>query len=708
VSGNFFETLGVRPQLGRLIRSADDHVGCGSSGVVLSDSFWRLQYGGSPSALGSKITLEGQPFEVIGVVTSNFFGVEVGRRFDIALPLCAEQLIHPEQASITNPQGWWLGATGRLNPGWTIEKASAQLATISPGIFEATLPAAYDATDRNNYLKFQLEALPGSSGTSPLREQYANPLLLLMAIAGLVLLIACANLANLMVARASVRQKEMAMRLALGASRNRLIRQMLAESLLLSLIGAAFGAALAQVLSRLLISFLNTERTQLFLDLHMDWRVLVFSAALAIFTCLLFGLMPAIQAARTEPGELLKGQGRGNTAGRERLGFRRMLVVSQVALSLVLLVGALLFVRTFQNLINVEAGFIQTNLLVANIDFTSLRMPMEQRNAYKANLLERIRGLHDVDSAASAAIIPLSGSGWNENISISTKGVQREVANFNQVSPGYFKTVGTPLLAGRDFNEHDTATSPYVAIVTESFAKKFLKGANPVGTTFGKIQQEGKPERIYQIIGLVKDAKYFSLREDFTPIVYLAEAQDDQPWPEAAIIIHSYAPLSNVVASVKRSISETDPNVVLNFRNFRTLVREGLVRERLMAMLSAFFGFLAAVLAMIGLYGVISYLVIRRRNEIGIRMALGANHRNILSLIMREAAVLLAIGLGIGTVLALVAGTTARALLFGMTPSDPFTLTLAILGLAAIALLASFLPAQRASNLNPTQALREE
>ncbi len=708
VSGGFFDTLGVRPILGRLITIADDQHGCGSSGVVLSSSFWQRQFGGSSSALGSKMTLDGQPFEVIGITPSNFFGVEVGRSFDVALPICAEQIISSENSNIDNPQAWWLGVIGRLKSGWTIDQASAQLAAISPGIFEATLPAAYDATDRKNYLQFVMGALPGNSGVSSLRREYENPLLLLMAIAGLVLLIACANLANLMVARASARQREMAMRLALGASRNRLIRQMLAESLLLAFIGAAFGLALAQVLSRLLVSFLSTERTQFFLDLHPDWKLFVFTALLAVLTCILFGLVPAIQAGKTEPGELLKGQGRGNTAGRERLGMRRVLVVSQVALSLVLLVGALLFVRTFRNLVTLEAGFRQDNLIVAGIDLTPIQLPVEQRNAYKQNLLERIRGLPGVNAAANVSIVPLSGSGWNENIAIQGKGIQREVANFNQVSPGYFHTVGTPILAGRDFNDRDTATSPPVAIVTETFAKKFLKGGNPVGTTFGKIQQEGKPDRVYQIVGLIKDTKYFTLREEFTPIVFVAEAQDEQPWPDSQIIIRSYEPLSTVVASVKRAITETDPNLVISFRSFRTMIREGLVRERLMAMLSGFFGFLAAVLAMIGLYGVISYLVIRRRNEIGIRIALGANHRSILSLIMREAAILLGIGLAIGTILALIAGTTARALLFGMQPSDPITLALAIAGLAAVALLASFLPARRAANVNPMQALREE
>ncbi|MCI0446148.1 ABC transporter permease [bacterium] len=707
-SGTFFETLGVLPTVGRLISNVDDQPKCAAGGLVISNSFWKREFGSNPSVIGRKMTLEGHPFEIVGVTPASFFGMEVGRNFDIAVPICVQSILRPEDNMVTNPQGWWLGVVGRLKPGWSIEKASAHFGSLSRGIFEATLPAAYDATDKKNYLELVMGVLPLSSGFSELRTQYENPLWLLMAISALVLLIACANLANLMFARATVRQREMAVRLALGASPKQLIRQLLAESALLAMIGAFFGVALSQVLSRLLVSFLSTERSKMFLDLHPDWRILAFATGLAILTCILFGLLPAIQAARTPPGEVMKSNSRSMTGGRERFSLRRALVISQVALSLVLLTGALLFVSTFRNLLGVDAGFRQNGILVARLDLGPLQLPAERRNSYKAEVLERIRTIPGVSSAASVAIVPLSGAGWNENINIPEATVKRAIANFNQTSPGYFQTMQTPFLSGRDFNKDDTVQAPPVAVVTKAFSKKFLNGKNPVGMTFRKAQQGGKPDRIYQIIGLVEDNKYFALREDYAPIIFVPEAQDEEPYSDLQIVIRSNKTNLDMIPFVKQVVSDINPSIVMNFRIFSTMVQEGLLRERLMATLSGFFGFLAAILAMIGLYGVISYMVTRRRNEIGIRMALGANKQSILSMIMREAAGLLGIGLVIGTILTLIAGTTARALLFGTKPTDPLTLLIAIAGLAAVAAAASLIPARRAAKLDPMNALREE
>jgi putative ABC transport system permease protein len=708
VSGGFFDTLGVRPALGRLISAADDHKGCGNSGAVLSDSFWHRQYGGNSSALGKSLRLEGRPFEVIGVAPSDFFGVEVGRNFDVAIPLCSEPLIHTENPFTTLEVGWWLGALGRLKPGWTIEKASAQMQAISKGIFERTVPSTYDAIDKKNYQAFVLEVIPAATGVSQLRRQYETPLWLLLAISTAVLLIACANLANLMVARASARTREMAVRMALGASRSRLVRQLLAESFMLALLGSVCGAGLAQILSRVMVSFLSTQRTQVFLDLGLDWRVLIFTAGLAILTCVIFGLMPAIQASRTEPGEVMKTNARGNTATRSGLNVRGLLVVSQVSLSLVLMVGAFLFVRTFRNLTSLDAGFRQSGILTVQVDMTPVRVPVEQRISYKKDYLERIRAIPGVESAANVAIVPLSGSGWNESISIPELNVVRQVANFNQVSSDYFRTVGTQLLAGRDFNSSDSSSTPPVAIVTETFAKKFLNGKNPLGESFKVMQEAGKPDRIYQIVGYVKDTKYITLREEFTPIVFVAETQDQHPDLEPQIVLRSRLPLENVIAAMKSAAAEMNPSINLTFKVFERMIREGLIRERLMATLSGFFGFLAAILAMIGLYGVISYMVARRQNEIGIRMALGANKRTILSMILSEAAMLLAAGLAIGTFISLLVSRTAKALLFGLEPWDPLTIAFAVICLGIVATAASLLPAHRAATLNPTQALREE
>lgn len=708
VSGGFFDTLALRPALGRLLSATDDRRGCGSPGVVLSDSFWRREFGAVESVLGKKVSLEGHPFEIIGVTPRSFFGVEVGRGFDVALPLCAEPLLAGEKPRIDDGQAWWLGSIGRLKPGWGLAQASAQLAAISPSVFEATLPAQYDPVDGKHYLHFQLEALPAATGVSSLRRRYEAPLWVLLATSGFVLLIACANLANLIVARATARHREMAVRLALGASRSRLIRQLLVENLLLALVGAVCGAGLAQALSRSLVSFLRTQGTRWSLDLAPDGHVLAFTAALAALTCVFFGLAPAIQAARTSPGEAMKSAGRGMTTGRQRLNVRRALVVTQVALSLVLLVGALLFVRTLRNLQSVDAGFHRDRILVTDVDLSPLKIPSERRVLFKRELLARLEAIPGVTSAAATKIVPVSGDGWNEYVNIPGSATRRKIANFNRVSPGYFRTLGTPLLAGRDFGQTDTISSPAVAIVTETFARKFLQGSSPLGRSLAVIQQEGRPDRLYQIVGLVRDTKYADLREDFSPIVFLPEAQDEEPDLSLKVVLRSREPAAELIASVKRAVSEASPAIVLEFRVFETMIRESLVRERLMATLSGFFGFLAAVLAMIGLYGVISYTVEMRRGEIGVRMALGASRRDVLVMVLGEAVTLLVIGLAIGVVLALVAGGAARALLFGLQPGDPFTMAAAVVSLAAVAVAASLLPARRAATLDPMLALRDE
>ena len=704
VSGDFFNVLGIQSSLGRLISPADDYRGCGAQGAVLSYPFWQREYGGRTGVLADKLTLNGHPFQIIGVAPASFYGIEVGRNFDVAIPMCSEPIFSTKGSLMDSPISWWIATIGRLKPGWTLERASAQLAAISPGIFAATSPAEYDAVAKKDYLAFHLGSLPAAEGVSELRHDYERPLWLLLSLSGLVLLIACANLANLMLARASVRQREMALRLTLGASRSRLIRQLLAESLLLAALGTIAGAALAQILSRVLVAFLSTQQNQIFVELTPDWRVLGFAAGLAILTCLLFGLTPAIQASRTDPGVAMKASGRGATAGRERFLLRRVLVVSQVALSLVLLTGALLFTRTFRNLLTLNTGFQQDHILITNFDFSPLRLPKENQMAYRRDLLSRIQMIPGVSSVAETLITPMSHSGWDDNIDIPG-GPQRQDVTFNRVSPGYFRTMETPLLAGRDFNETDTPKSPLVAIVTETFARKLFGGANPVGKSFSDTE---KHVQAYQIVGLVKDTKYYELREDPVPIAFLSFTQANGPEENSTLMIRSEEPLLPLISSIKRASGDINPAMVLNFSVLKTQIREGLLRERLMATLSGFFGILATILAMVGLYGVISYMVIRRRNEIGVRMALGASRSHILLMVLREAATLLGIGLAVGTGLALVAGTAASSMLYGLQSRDPSTLGAAIAGMAVVALVASLLPAQRAATVHPMAALREE
>ncbi|HTU46654.1 MAG TPA: ABC transporter permease [Bryobacteraceae bacterium] len=703
VSGNFFDVLGVQPSLGRMISPADDYRGCGAQDAVVSYGFWQREFGGDRGILERKISLEGHPFQIMGVTPSNFAGIEVGRSFDVAIPLCAEATISAKGPS-RDPVAWWITTIGRLRPSWTIERASAQLAAISPAIFAATVPAQFDGPARKDYLSFRLGAVAAANGFSTLRRNYQEPLWLLLGLAGLVLLIACANLANLMLARASAREREMAVRSTLGASRPRLIRQLVTESLLLALLGAAAGVALAQMLSRVLITYLSTQRDRVFLELTLDWHVVGFVTGLAVLATVLFGLAPALRASRVAPGVVLKASGRGISASGESVLLRRALVVSQVALATVLLVSALLFARTFQNLMRVDTGFQQDHILIANFDYSPLKLPDASQTAFKRELLTHIQALPGVTSAAETLFPPLSQAGWDGNVDIPD-GPQRQDVRLSRVSPGYFKTMQMELISGRDFNEADKPAALTKAIVNREFALKFFGKTNALGRTF---YDSGKRDMPYQVIGVVNDTKYYSLREDPLPMVFVSFTQANGPQERSTLMIRSNESLPALISSIKSTAGQINPGMVMDFSVLKTQILDGLLRERLVATLSGFFGVLATVLAMVGLYGVISYLVVRRRSEIGLRMALGANRVDILAMVLREAATLLGTGLAIGTTLALSAGKIAASMLYGLKPWDPLTGAVAVTAMAVIALVASLLPAKRAASIDPMAALREE
>jgi predicted permease len=463
----------------------------------------------------------------------------------------------------------------------------------------------------------------------------------------------------------------------------------------------------AQGLSRFLVSFLRTGPNRVFLDLEPDLRVLAFTAALAVLTCLLFGLAPALRATRAAPGTVMKTAGRGIIDSRSRLSLRRSLVVVQVALSLVLVVGAVLFTRTLHNLMTLDPGFGQDGLLVTNLDLRRAEVPPERLLAFYREIEDRVARAPGVASSASLYIVPVSGSAWNNRIVIGGA-VQKKYPNFNRVGTGFFRTMGTPLLAGRDFDERDTLQSPPVAIVNESFARTFLPGRDPLGAVFQIEEPPGAPRPFYQVVGVVKDTKYRDLRDPFSPLALLAMAQEPDPGPFVSLLVRSEGEIATVVPSVKQAVLSASPAVSIDFKVFKTQLRDSLLRERLMATLSGFFGALAVVLATVGLYGVMSYSVARRRGEIGLRMALGADRRDVIGMIMREAGTLLAGGVVVGTALALVAARSAGALLYGLQPGDPATLALAVSALTVVAAAASYLPAQRAARLEPTAALREE
>src|SRR5580704_15116329 len=709
VTGDFFHVLGVAPIIGRLLGPEDDQPGCPVSGANISYAFWQRNFGGDPSAIGKRLTLDGNSFQVLGVIQPGFNGISIGDTFDVAVPVCIEPILSPRNNRLTIRHAWWLASIGRLKPGWTIQRANAQMNAATPAILQETIPTTYDAEGAKKYLEYKLGVFSASTGFSELREDSETPLWLLLGISGLVLLIACANLANLMLARAGARERQITIRRALGATRWRMIRELLSESLLLALAGSISGLFLAFAVSRALVAFISTQQNHIFLDLGMDWRVLAFTTALAVLTTVSFGLAPAIRATRAEPATLLQSGSRGSTGGRERFSLRRILVVSQVALSVVLLMGALLFVRSLRNLTTLNAGFQQSGMLVAGVDFERLHIPDERNTEYKRDLVKRVQAVPGVEFAADARMVPFGGNSSNDNVLTEGSQTDKGVSWLNYLGPGYFQTIGTPLLAGRDFNDRDTATSLKVAVVNQAFVRKILDGTtNPLGKRFRIHEAPGKPRPLYEIVGVAKDSKWRDMHEEFLPFMYFPSAQEEKPGPYDQILVRSSLPLTSLIASLKETIGGMNPGIDLDFKVLKISIHESLLQDQLMATLSGFFGFLAALLAAIGLYGVISYMVVQRTKEIGIRMAIGAERVDVLKLILNEATLLTVTGLVIGAGLALGAAQAAKSLLYGLKPRDPLTLIAAVVVLSAVAAFASFWPAYRASKLDPLIALRYE
>ena len=705
VSGGIFSGLGIAPSQGRLFTAQDDRAGCGTPGVVVSYGFWKRQFGGRDSAIGSKLLIQDHPTEIIGVTPAGFAGLEVGKTFDVALPLCALPAYFAGDDALHRTDYSFLTVMGRLRGGWSLAQASAQLAAISPAIFQATQPVGYEASPHNPYATSRLAAYAAANGVSELRETYDTSLWMLLGITGFVLLIACANLANLMLVRASTREREMAVRLAIGASRWRLIRQLLTEGLVLASGGAIFGASLARLFSRSIVLFLTTERDALYLDVAFNWRIIGFAAAVAGLTCLIFGLVPAFRGSQTDPGKTIRTGSRSAMGSRQRGWFQNALVVSQIAISLVLLIAAVLFVSSFRNLMTLNPGFREKGIVVASLDFSRLRPLSEERaRLFLRNLLDQVRALPQVESAGTSTHVPLDGSSWTLEFRFATG---EGAAKFTWVSPGYFEAMGKPILSGRAVNDHDRASTPRVAVVNETFVRRFLGGVNPLGKTLRTRAEPNYPAVEYEIAGVVKDAKYAGLREEIPPEVF-GSAQQFNARAELNIFIQSSSPPTVVVAAVRQRLNQISPEMRSDFHIFQTEIEEGLVRERLMAVLSGFFGALAALLAAIGLYGVISYIVLARQNEIGIRLALGATRGSIIRAVLQQAAGLVLSGTAVGILLAMIVTTASRSLLFGLKANDPVTFTAASLFLLVVALAASFVPARRASRLDPMTALRNE
>jgi putative ABC transport system permease protein len=707
VSGSFFEVLGVSPQLGRLLAPADDHPGCGSPVAVLGHAFWKRQYGGDPSIVGRRIMLDGRPFEIVGVAPRRFVGLEVGRTFDVATPLCAERILNRERSALSDRAWWWLAVVGRLAPGWSEERASAHLAAISKDLFKETVPAGQPPDLTDAYLSSVLATYPAETGVSTMvREDYTTALAVLLAVAGIVLVIAAANIATLLLARATARERDAAVRLALGASRSRLVRQFVTESLLLAAIGAMLGIVVAQVLSEGLVQMLQTSGFQFMaiaFDLQPNWRVLAFAAVVAIVTCALFGLAPALVATRPGRTALVRAMTRTSTAARPRARLRSALVVVQVALALALLVTALLFVRTLRNVSIAASGFDPHGIAILVV--INPEVPPAQRHLAAQQVLASVRSVPGAEAAAIVSMVPFTGESWTDKVVVDGVQLQQD-ALLNRVSQGFFATIGTPLVAGRDFTQEDGLAAPRVAIVNESFARQVLRGRTAIGSTFQFPTRPGSQPPTFEVVGVVKDIKHFSMRDLPTPAAFFPVTQQRQPPEYVNLLVRTKIP--SAVLSVADAIGRLQPSSVILTLSLESQIQDQVLRERLMATLSGAFAIAAALLALIGLYGVVAYGVTQRNHEIGIRMALGARRSEVLAVVLRQSLTLVAIGVSIGAVVAAVAAPSLRGLLFDLSPFDAASYLSVVAVFLVVATAAAYIPARRATRVDPLVALRCE
>ena len=730
VSGDFFSTLGVGPAAGRFLTSADDQRGCPGIAVI-THAFWQSEYGSSERVVGRSVAINGQPFEIVGVAAPAFFGVEFGYYAPVWAPQCA--------GTILRPGGAYSGGgrvIGRLKPGVTLEQSRARLAALAPSVLDATLPPNLSAQAAVQYRRSTFDVTPFSRGLPSISRSYVEALFILMTIVGVVLLIACANVANLLLARATSRRHEIALRLALGASRFRLIRQLLTESVLLSLVGAALGVLLANWGSRAIVGFLARRNQVMLLDLTPDLNVLAFTIAVGVLTGVLFGLAPAFafpasagsrrslgrggpawRAVRVELLAAMTPGGRGVAAGHSRFGVGKALVVAQIALSLVMITGAGLLIGSWQRLATLDPGFRSAGVLLAGVNTRPAGIPADQLGDTYRRILERLRAIPGVAAASAAAITPFGTTNMQLVIAVegytSTPGDDTSV-RLNNVSDGYFATIGTRLLAGRDFNGGDVPGSPAVAIVNEELARRFFGGARPGST--GAEAAIGQHFRVkvgnglsppVEIVGIAANTKEVDLHESSLPIVYYALSQYTQPNPGNYVLRTEGSP-SALMPSVKAALAEISPRFFIDLRTLQQQVDESLRLRRTLGMLAGFFGGLALLLAAIGLYGLISYTVARRRNEIGVRIALGAAPSRIIRMVLGDVGGLVGAGVVIGVLLSLAVTRLVSTFLYGVAAHDPATLALSAFTLAAVAIGAALLPACRAASVDPMVALRCE
>jgi len=725
VSGSYFNVLGVPAAIGRTVAPDDDTAILGHPVVVLSYRYWQSRFAGDPSVLNRTMILNGHNFTVIGVAGRGFEGIEPGSVTQLFMPITMKPWIMqnaPGMEEMTDRRASWMQIVGRLKPGITVERAKASMQVLFHQIIveEAKHPMIAKASeyDRRQFLKSTIDLIPAATGRSDLRYQMSRPLEVLMAIVALVLLIACGNVANLLLVRAAGRQKEIAVRLALGASRRQIMRQLLVESVMLSLAGGVVGVALAWFGAKALLGFLPQSSTPLGLSAAPDARILLFNFAVALVTGLLFGLVPALQATKPDVAPTLKDQA-GSVAGTGHARLRKSLVVAQVTLSLLLLIGAGLFLRSLRNLRGSGTGIQPSNLISFAVDPSLNGYAGPRTMAFFGDLDRNLNATPGVQSAALACNSILANEEWDSTVNAegyTSKPGEDMNPNFNCASPGYYATLGVPLIEGRDFNEHDTGTImhkgipfpvPSVIIINQKLAKYYFGNRSAVGRHIGFGNEPGAVADM-EIIGVVKDFKYLGVRADITRqavIPYLG-----LPFMlSMTSYVRTSMPPEQAFNLIRRTVANLDPNLpVYNMRTLENTIDESLLNERLVASLSALFGALATLLAVIGLYGVMAYTVEQRTREIGIRVALGAQRGNVVWLVMKEVVVMIAVGFGIGLPAAWFSSRLVASLLYGIQPGDPFSIAGALLVLGTIAVLAGYIPAARASRVDPLRALRYE
>ena len=724
VSGTYFPVLGVGAALGRTFTPDVDRIPNGSPEAVLSYSFWQTRFASDRSIVGKTLVINGRNMTVIGVAQQGFDGVELGHTSKIFIPVMMKAQMTPFWDGLKDRRMSWVNAFGRLKPGIGRNRAKASLQPFMHSMLEMEVKEAAfrnaSAYERQHFLQGMIDVLPGSQGRSYLRQQLSTPLWLLLGITGAVLLLACANLANLLLARASVRQREVAIRLAIGAGRARIVRQLLVESVLLSAGGAILGLGMAfWADSFLLAAYLPADSGNLTISAVPDLRILGFTFAVMLVTALIFGLVPALQSSRADVAPTLKDQA-GSVLGGGSVGLRKVLVAAQVMLSLLLLIGAGLFLKTLTNLRDLGPGFPAERLVGFNLDPSLNGYSADRTKIFYRRLTDELGSLPGVKSVALASMRILDDDEWDSSVTVegyTPKPGQGPEPFMNSISPNYFATLGIPILQGRDFTTQDTNElkhgpepdnwTPTTVIVNESFAKKYFAGRHPVGLHIGFGSDPGTKTDM-QVIGVVKDVKYQNLRDEI-PVQAFTPYLGSRFVGGMTLYMRTSADPKQLMSIVRRKIQQLDPNIpVYEMRTMEEQLDVSLRNERLVASLSSVFGLLATLLAVIGLYGVMAYTVSRRTREIGIRMALGAVQGNVIWMVMKEVLILVAAGVLVGLPAAIGLSTLVRSQLYGLAPHDPATLLSATLAMIFVASLAGFMPALRASRIDPTLALRYE